>query len=86
MSVVIGLLVIVLAILFLKGFDKLAGRGPKQVSDGIVRAADRMSADSPLRAEPARVPCPQCAEMILPAAKVCRFCGTAVNSTRENTK
>lgn len=26
-------------------------------------------------AEPARVPCPKCAELVLPAAKVCRFCG-----------
>lgn len=26
-------------------------------------------------AEGARVPCPQCAELVLPAAKVCRFCG-----------
>lgn len=25
-----------------------------------------------------RVPCPNCAEMILPDAKVCRFCGSAV--------
>jgi hypothetical protein len=31
---------------------------------------------APRRAEPvdARVPCPHCAEMILPAAKICRFC------------
>lgn len=26
----------------------------------------------------ARVPCPSCAEMILPNAKVCHFCGSAV--------
>lgn len=25
--------------------------------------------------EPERVPCPECAELIMPAAKVCRFCG-----------
>ena len=26
-------------------------------------------------AEGARVPCPNCAELVLPAAKTCRFCG-----------
>lgn len=34
------------------------------------------SADS--RAKPRRRPCPHCAEPILPAAKICRFCGSEV--------
>jgi hypothetical protein len=33
---------------------------------GLVRRSNRTEG---------RVPCPYCAEMILPGAKVCRFCG-----------
>lgn len=29
----------------------------------------------PLVSQPARVPCPECAELILPEAKVCKHCG-----------
>jgi len=55
------------AIVFLRGFDKIAGRGPKQVKDGIEQ--------SPLiQPEPQRIPCPHCSELILPTAKICRFC------------
>ncbi|MBF0531072.1 MAG: hypothetical protein HQK55_17760 [Deltaproteobacteria bacterium] len=55
---------IVLTVLCLKWFDRLAGRGPKQVSDGI-KSANR---------DERRIPCPMCAEKILPAAKICPFC------------
>ena len=65
MEILIGLIVIiVIAVLLLKGFDQLAGRGPKQVSDGIKR--ERKSDE--------RIPCPMCAERILPQAKICPFC------------
>lgn len=61
------IIVIVIAVVLLRGFDRVAGRGPKQVSDGINR--------SYLGAEQAqRIPCPQCAEMIMPAARKCPFC------------
>ncbi|WP_395094040.1 hypothetical protein [Armatimonas sp.] len=56
--------IVIIAVLFLKGFDQIAGRGPKQVSDGIRRATE--SGD--------RIPCPMCAERILPQAKICPFC------------
>ena len=70
MELVIGLIVIVvIAVLFLKGFDQIAGRGPKQVSDGIKQ--ERKSDD--------RIPCPMCAEMILPQAKICPFCKSQLN-------
>jgi hypothetical protein len=42
----------------------IAGRGPKQVSDGIGRANNVES----------RIPCPMCAEQFLPEAKICPFC------------
>lgn len=58
--------VVLIAIVFLKGFDMIAGRGPKQVSDGIRRARARESEE--------RIPCPMCAEKILPEAKICPFC------------
>lgn len=29
---------------------------------------------------PERRPCPHCAELILPAAKVCRFCGSGLRA------
>lgn len=67
MEFLIFVLVVGAAIVLLKGFDAVAGRGPKQVKDGI----DRSTVG---RASAARVPCPQCAEMIMPAAKLCPFC------------
>lgn len=63
-----------LAVWFLKGFDKLAGRSPKQVRDGINQSrSDHVEAEE-------RIPCPQCAERILPAAKICPFCRSPVQS------
>jgi hypothetical protein len=55
--------VIIIAVVLLKGFDVIAGRGPKQVSDGIGKA----------RNSEGRMPCPMCAEKILPQAKICPF-------------
>jgi hypothetical protein len=60
------IVVVVLAIIFLKGFDMIAGRGPKQVKHGIRQA----------QASENRRPCPHCAEAILPAAIKCPFCKT----------
>ena len=37
--------VAVVAVVLLKQFDKLAGRGPKQVADGIEMAMKRMGQD-----------------------------------------
>lgn len=56
--------IVIIAVVLLKGFDEVAGRGPKQVSEGIQRAVE--SED--------RIPCPMCAEEILPQAKICPFC------------
>lgn len=40
MEFLIGaIIVIVIAILFLKGFDKIAGKGPKQIKDGINKSS-----------------------------------------------
>jgi hypothetical protein len=65
MECMLGLFVItIIAVLFLKEFDKVAGRGPTQVSDGI-RQSDT---------DQGRIPCPLCAEKILPQAKICPFC------------
>lgn len=57
-------LVVLAAYLFLKFFDRIAGRGPKQISDGLSAG---------------RVPCPHCAESILPAAKLCPHCRTPLH-------
>jgi hypothetical protein len=65
--------VVGLSIWLLKGFDKIAGRGPKQVSDGTNQATGSKPAN-----QEGRIPCPQCAELILPAAKICPFCKSAV--------
>ncbi len=59
---VIFLFIVVLAVIFLKGFDQIAGRGPKQIRDGLNKS------------QVERVPCPHCAENILPAARKCPFC------------
>jgi len=63
--------IIFVAVLLLRGFDRVAGRGPKQVSDGIARARDA--------ADAGRVPCPHCAELIMPRAKICRYCKLPVS-------
>jgi len=62
---------VLVAITFLTGFDKIAGRGPKQVYDGI-REAEK---------EENRVSCPMCAEKILPQAKMCPFCKSTIKAT-----
>ena len=64
---VVIILIIVAAVLFLKGFDKISGREPKQVKDGI---------NTSVLAKPSqdRIPCPHCAELIMPTAKKCPFC------------
>ncbi len=69
MEILVALAVVVMiAVVLLKGFDMIAGRGPKQVSDGIHRTSS--SED--------RIPCPMCAEKILPQAKICPFCKSEV--------
>ncbi len=60
--------IVVFAVVLLKGFDSIAGRGPKQVSDGI--AVSKRNEN--------RIPCPMCAERILPEAKICPFCKSEV--------
>ena len=68
--VLVGLLIlcVVIAVFLLRGFDQIAGRGPKQVSGGIERAEHTEDC----------IPCPMCAEKILPEAKICPFCKTEV--------
>ena len=68
MEFLIGaIIVIVIAILFLKGFDKIAGRGTKQIKDGINKSSIGENIEN-------RIPCPYCSEKILPSAKKCPFC------------
>lgn len=67
MEVIVGIIVIVIAVVLLKGFDGVAGRGPKQVKDGVNSSVVGKAAAG-------RIACPQCAEMIMPAAKICPFC------------
>ena len=64
---VVIILIIIVAVLFLKGFDKISGRGPKQVKDGI-------NTSVLVKNSHGRIPCPHCAELIMPAAKICPFC------------
>lgn len=73
-EVIILIVVVVIAIVFLKGFDRVAGRGPKQVKDGINKS-------SITRDDAHRIPCPECAEMILPAAKKCPFCRSDIKNS-----
>jgi len=61
---------IVLGVLLLKGFDSIAGRGPKQIKDGISSSSIGQKED--------RVPCPECAELIMSSAKKCHFCGAII--------
>ena len=68
MELLILWIILMIAVFFLKGFDMVAGRGPKQVSDGIKRASSTEY----------RTPCPMCAEKILPEAKICPFCRSDV--------
>jgi hypothetical protein len=82
----IGLIIAVaLAVVFLKGFDRISGRGPKQVSDGIKQADMVVRIPRPKVRNPRsvlghlekynlRIPCPFCAEQILPHWTVCPFC------------
>jgi hypothetical protein len=72
----IFLAIIVGAVVVLRAFDSIAGRGPKQVSDGILRTRrpEQSSPPPPPMVED-RVPCPMCAEQIMRDAKKCRFCG-----------
>jgi hypothetical protein len=70
-------IVVVIAVVFLKGFDMIAGRGPKQVSDGMHKASISEN----------RIPCPMCAEKIRPQARICPFCKSEVRlpATPTNT-
>lgn len=62
MTALIFLVLVVVAVVLLKGFDNIAGRGPKQISDGIAKRDE------------GRIACPHCAEAILPAARICPHC------------
>ncbi len=70
--VVVLVICVIVAVVLLKGFDRIAGRGPKQVADGIERARKREK----------RIPCPMCAEKILPEAKICPFCKSEIGVIR----
>jgi hypothetical protein len=69
---ILGVIVII-AFCFLTLFDRIAGRGPKQVADGINMAANGEK----------RIPCPMCAERILPQAKICPFCKSKVQEVSQ---
>lgn len=68
------LVVVALAVWLLRGFDMIAGRGPKQIRDGTNQARRDVEKDEQ------RIPCPNCAEKILPAAKICPFCRSTVRA------
>ncbi|MBI5753673.1 hypothetical protein HZA40_00835 [Candidatus Peregrinibacteria bacterium] len=70
MGVIVFIIVVVsISVFLLKQFDKVAGRGPKQIKDGI--NSSKIVKDD-------RIQCSECAEMIKPEAKKCRFCGAEV--------
>jgi len=70
------ILVVVVSILFLKGFDKIAGRGSSQIKKGI-------DSSNITKEEKDRIPCPECAEMIKKDAKKCYFCGTIIKNKKD---
>ena len=74
---IIFIIVIVLAVLLLRGFDRVAGRGPQQVRDGI----NQSSIASTQSVQ--RVACPYCAEMIMPSAKLCPFCKSSLTKDHD---
>jgi|AntRauTorckE5430_2_1112549.scaffolds.fasta_scaffold00394_10 hypothetical protein len=43
------------------------------------KSAEKSKARSELNGQDNRVPCPQCAELIMPNAKICRFCKYNLN-------
>lgn len=65
--IIVVVIVVVIAVVLLRGFDRIAGRGPKQVKDGLNKFKIGQS-------DAGRVSCPHCAELILPGAKKCPFC------------
>ena len=81
MEILVLIIVIGLAVLFLKGFDRASDQSPKQVSDGIklvkIPPAKRINPLAVLghpEKYSLRIPCPSCAEQILPLLTVCPFC------------
>lgn len=65
--------IVILSVFLLRGFDRVAGRGPKQIKDGI---------ESSNLSKVNRVPCPECAELIIPSAKKCHFCGAIIEQEK----
>jgi len=62
-----AVIVVVIVVFLLKGFDRIAGRGPKQIKDGINKSKIGKDMEG-------RIPCPYCSEKILPSAQKCPFC------------
>jgi len=71
--------VVVISVYLLKGFDKVAGRGPDQVKKGI-------NESKLTKEDEDRISCPMCAEMIKKEAKVCRYCGHQIVELVESTE
>ena len=68
MGLLVLVAIVVVAVFVLKGFDVVAGRGPKQISDGIERSRQ-------MRAE---VGVSLLCRAQLAKAKVCKHCGRDV--------
>lgn len=62
----IFVVITIIAVIALKGFDRVAGRGPGQIKDGMSQYNAAQNED--------RIFCPYCAERIMRAAKKCPFC------------